>query len=162
MKKIAALYYSGGYYEDENEFSKILLTSFDENLLKKEAEKHAEKRKALHILKNELEAFSEQYNKNNPFPVYPTLEKIKKWDSGLRENEITDEMRAERNEVKARNEVKKMEYEILHSEWRNKYLEAEKQFFETKGIKDEDIISEIKDYRHCDNPEYEIGYLEFI
>lgn len=72
-----------------------------------------------------LMSFRQQYVTDNPKYIgYEHLEEIPRWKPGIAQTEITFEMRAERDEIKARNVERDKRNTEREDSWNAKYLIA--------------------------------------
>lgn len=112
-----------------------------------------------------LKAFRDAWVEQNPSPKYPTYLARPRWKSGLRKEEITPEMKAERDRVDAENLKISEAYDVVASAHFAKQSVAEQEFIRSAlGITDSALIEEIQDYRWIADDEYSysIEELDFL
>lgn len=82
-----------------------------------------------------------------PAPENESLKLIPKWRIGIKEEEITTEMRQERSEIKLQNDVIKKENARKNKEWQNQYRSKVIELA-SSWIKDfpSDIISSFQEF----------------
>ena len=117
------------------------------------------------ICSAKVREFARQWGLDNPRPVYSGERKeAKRWPAGLKESEITVEMRQERNDVILFNQKLDEEHTILCDLWRNKEQEAKRQFVASLNISDGKVAESLvyNDYYDYNIPEYKIEELEVI
>jgi len=90
-----------------------------------------------HRLRNMSKEFDDMfalYNKENPFDVgiLPERKTRKPWPSGLGKNQITEEMRKEKEEIQEFNASIDKEYSYRYSIWQSKRTEILKPLIEAK------------------------------
>lgn len=128
MNAIFVVIKAGGEYDDK--WEEVVVSSFDKVKCEQYiVEKTEENKKALENCKK-IQNWRREYDSKNPFPPMPNVNlKKTKWPSGLRKDQITDEMRAERERQKAENDV-------IMDAWRN--------FCEEYGAKLYSLLDEYK------------------
>jgi hypothetical protein len=84
--------------------------------------------KAREFNDNVINPSLEEFAKNTPSPKYPKHIEHPRWPSGISQNDITQEMRDERQEVFEQNSKNTEAYNILYREWKDKEKEFMKQF----------------------------------
>lgn len=92
-----------------------------------------------------LSKFDEEWATEHPCPPFPELKKITRWQPGLRDSEITPEMRAERNALEEENEALKAAYHTLSEKWDTERMAALKEFATTKLKFPEDEVESLVD-----------------
>ena len=149
-QEIYILYWCYGEYEDARQIA-LASSSTPGNLVPIEEQHHAhlEQRKKWFV---EIEAWEEEYRKNNSTPSLPQQEKVPKWKEGLRMDEITPEMRASRDAIKQRNEKAMQEYGDLMDVWTDKFNEEREKHLRAMGVpEDEEELDIWSDYQYSES-----------
>lgn len=89
--------------------------------------------------------FEEMWGTLNAYPKTPQLEKVKKWPAGVRKEQITDEMRAERAATQARNQVLTEAWGETTGVWYCNRNEASRKYLRTVGCSEEETDALIED-----------------
>lgn len=126
------VYVYGGCYQDEDEFEHPLVATYEPD----KAERYIRRRKALDKLHDRrhaaLDLFDKKYRAENPYPSWdeyrPQMLVRAKWPSGLRQQDITPEMRAEREQIDAHNKRVSDEHTALVKAWDEKFEAARRHF----------------------------------
>jgi hypothetical protein len=126
------VYVYGGCYQDEDEFEKALVATYEPD----KAERYIRRRKALDKLHDRrhsaLELFDNKYRAENPRPSWdeyiPQMLERVRWPAGLRQQDITPEMRAERERILVHNKRVSDEHSARDKEWDEKFQAARRHF----------------------------------
>jgi hypothetical protein len=131
-KIIHVLYWCYGQYEDARKIP--LAASFSSESLEAVKETHLAKQQQIIAWKNQLAEWNAQYKTDHPQPIYPKGEKIPKWKPGIHMDEITPEMRAERDDIESRNQALSDSYGILMDAWSDENEKASELFLDTLNV----------------------------
>jgi hypothetical protein len=115
MDKILVLFHSVGEYEDRRDYPLCASTS-KEKLQQYQAERNACLVR-MNWLYDQVNEFCRQYREQHPLPHSAKLEAVPRWKQGLRKEEITTEMRAERESITARNNLRSWAARIAYAKW---------------------------------------------
>lgn len=103
MKYMNAIYFVNPYYGDygvEEFIECIVPDNIDPDIVLEKLKKRDNRHIAL---SKKINDFKNKWREENPPPYLAQLHKIKKWPAGLKQSEITEEMRAERDHLKKLN-----------------------------------------------------------
>ena len=163
MKTLLALFFRYGEYEDKGE--RLLAVSADRAKLDEERAKHEADLLCDRARRKAFEDWSHQYHEEHPYSPFEVIEKYPRWESGLRAEEITAEMRAERKAIVARNTARAWARNALMDEWSEKYDAAALAYMTAAGIPEEEQPDVSSGFRMLDYQEYsysveEVHWLE--
>jgi hypothetical protein len=101
-------------------FNLVIGYKLTEGEAKKAIESLKESYNKAEALYSEISIAREKFNKENPSPEYPKFISQPKWPSGIRQSDITQEMKDEREFVKEQNDVMLKKYSNLYGLWQVK------------------------------------------
>lgn len=136
MNSILLLWYCHGEYEDRSET--VIAASADRAKLEEERKRHEGRQKRLKEWHDKYRDFWRQYKEDHPSPPFPHLERAPRWKAGLRKEDITAEMRAEREAVESRNAEKTAAYDDENAAYWEVESKAELAFLDELGVPEED------------------------
>ena len=162
MYRVYAKYWIEDYYECKSGGGKIFTDKSDAeeycNSLNKDSEFAFE---LYEDIRNKSDKFyGELFSEISDFELLD----IPKWKAGIHMDEITEEMRSERNRIKEENDRRVDKYNVQRCEAHEK-VEAYKSELLDKLILDGDIIELIKYYLdngYLDKDEYGFEEVEFV
>lgn len=100
MKYMNVIYFINRYGDIEECIKCIVPDKIDPNTVLEKLKREDDKRIAL---SNKIYDFKNKWREENPPPYLAQLHKIKKWPASLKQSEITEEMRSERDHIKKLN-----------------------------------------------------------
>lgn len=110
-----------------------------------------------------LTVFRDEWTKNNPAPEMQShlLKVPKKWPSGLRKSQATEQVLRELNDIKNHNESVWEQFGNVRNDWQNGLMAAETEYLQSIGIPQSllDEYSEVGHISLTDNY-YDIDTLE--
>lgn len=152
MKYMNVIYSVNRYHDIEECIKCIVPDNINPNAV---IEKLKEKDAKLIALSDKIDDFKNKWREENPPPYLAQLHKIKKWPAGLKQSEITQEMRSERDNLKKLNK----EIAETNRSISNKY--DQKMLYDLKECFKNDPDFSNDEYRNIQNyicPEsYSIG-----
>ncbi len=133
MNTIFVVIKAGGEYDDK--WEEVVISSFDKVKCEQYIEKEKENNKKALENCNKINQWRYEYNSKNPHPTMPNVNlKQTKWPSGLRRDQITDEMRAERDKQKATNDTIMNTWRKLCEEYEEEMYSLLNEYKDSLGI----------------------------
>lgn len=140
--------------DDENRAIYLLLDGIDPNDV---VEQLLAEEKVLRDWTKRTADYRSEWEANNPSPILDRSEwrEIKKWKAGLRQDEITQEMRDEREATKAHNQALSEAHTKLMDEWHERRRDAMRQWIADQDNYPEQLVDQALHGWMLWRPEYE-------
>lgn len=159
MTTIYVVYAYGGEYEDK--WEKVLKGFRSEEVAERFVLRCEQEHAADSQLRQELEEYVRTWCERNVMPQHPISPKIKKWPAGIRHDQITAEMRAERDLVKA--EIEKIDKQAaeIYGAYYLKQKEAKVEFLLAKGLTLDQTHTHVDHWSYREDKHFSYGEVEF-
>jgi len=136
MQEVYLVCVQGGEYKEEN-WESALVVALDEERAKAAVKQYEREDHRFQENYNKLAQFEGTWEEQDRYPSsadHYQLEFPPRWKAGLHMDEITPEMRAEREAIGARNKVKIDAYQKVCDEWKERKDKAMNEFLISLGV----------------------------
>jgi hypothetical protein len=157
----------GGDYADEDEFEIPLVATYEPDKAQRFIRLCKRKDKLHDLRVHALQLFDNKYRADNPRPEmdYSVLKERVRWPSGLKQSEITQEMRDERNAIEAHNRAAWDAHAVLTQAWEEKFEAARIAFLLAAKVpkkKHHNLMHGSHYKKRSENRKYKIKELKVI